>query len=102
DEVAARAHAGLAGVGLRAGVAVVARAAVELGGIRARAAPPCPRAARPGRSSASRAPCRRAAPRAPRAPWGRRIPRAPGTFRTPHAANRRPPGDRKAACWRRL
>src|SRR5256885_1556883 len=67
-----------------------------------RAAPPCPRAARPGRSSASRAPCRRAEPRAPRAPWGRRNPRAPRTFRTPHAANRPPPSDRKAACWRRL
>src|SRR5207249_4478892 len=37
DEVAARAHAPLAGVGLRARVAVVAGAAVGLGGVRARA-----------------------------------------------------------------
>src|SRR5437773_1754017 len=35
DGVAARARAGLAGVGLRAGVAVVARGAVGLGGVRA-------------------------------------------------------------------
>src|SRR5262245_32815746 len=66
-----------------------------------RAASPSARAARPCRSSASRAPCSRAATRGPPAPSGRRSRGARGTCLAPRAANRPPPRDRRAACWRR-
>src|SRR3954465_336619 len=59
------------------------------------------RAARPCLSSASRARDSRAATRGPPGPWGRRSQAARGTCPAPHAANRPPPRDRRAACWRR-